>query len=280
MHINDLIHKDEPCFSSHQELSSEFNIERSFLQVLQLWSAIPCKWKRLLLGPGRQDLIVKPLIKAPDRSLLHISDVPAKKVYKPFFLVNSQKSLQAKWNETYPTNVEDPKEYWRQIYVFPFHATRESRLQSFQFKIMHRTIPCNRYQRNIRIRQDDNCSFCDPPVSDTLQHFFYSCPKAATFWHAVTQWLATQANFHILVSEKHFLLGVPKEIPQARMMNFIILLAKNFIFRQKLFNNANLELLHFLGELRNKLAVENFICTQAKKQYKFKQWNSIYKALG
>lgn len=174
----------------------------------------------------------------------------------------------------------DPKEQWKGIYTSPFHATRETKLQSFQFRITHRTIPCNRYLHNIRIRQDDNCSFCVPPVSDTLQHFFFSCPKSATFWTAVCLWLATQTDFHIAISEKEFMLGVQKEIPQSKQINLLVLLVKHFIFRQKLFYKANLDLTHFLRELKQKLAVEKYICTQEKRPAKFRQWARVYNALG
>lgn len=65
-----------------------------------------------------------------------------------------------------------------------------------------------------------------------------------------------------------------------RPMNFIVLLAKNFILRQKLFLNASLDLTHFLRELRQKLAMEKLISTQTNRPDKFHQWNAIYNALG
>lgn len=43
LHINNFIHKEEPRFSSHLEISAEFNISCSFLELLQLCSAIPCE---------------------------------------------------------------------------------------------------------------------------------------------------------------------------------------------------------------------------------------------
>lgn len=281
IHINDLIHREEPRFASHLELSAEYNLECSFLQLLQIRSAIPCKWKRLLLGARRQDLSPKPTIKLPDRSLLHVTEVTAKKVYRAI-LPNKLPKIpsQSKWAELYPMREEDQNKRWKQTYVFPYQATRETKLQSLQFRITHRTIPCNRYLRNIRIRQDDYCSFCDNPTPDTLQHFFFSCPRVTTFWCSLTSWLATQANFHLNITENHFMLGVPNTFPQARYINLLVLLVKNFILRQKLFHNASLDLSHFLRELRQKLAVEKFIYTQGKRPDKFKQWSAIYKALG
>lgn len=281
MCINDLLHRDEARFSSHEEISAEFNINCSFLQLLQLRSAIPCKWKRLLLGARTPDLELNPLIKASDGSTLQILEAPAKRIYAaiiPFKL--SKVTSQGKWNEIYPTEDANPKEYWKGIYTSAYRATRESKLQAFQYKIIHRTIPCNRYLHNIRIKQEDHCSFCIPHTTDSLQHFFFSCPITKTFWTSVCRWLAMEADFHINLDEKEFLFGVPSAEPNARSINYLALLAKHFIYRQKLFHRANMELTHFLRDLRNKLAVEKLISVQENKPGKFRRWSRIYSALG
>lgn len=279
--INDLLHKEEPRFSSHLEVSSEYNIQCSFLQILQLRSAIPCRWKRLLAGPRRQDLVLKPLIKAADNSTLQVSEAPAKRIYNailPYKL--PQISSQAKWDALYPSEAANSRDRWKGIYTSAFHATRESKLQAFQYRVIHRTIPCNRYLYNIKIKQDDHCPYCEPQATDTLQHFLFSCPKVSRFWNSVCRWLATQANFHITLTEQEFLFGVTKDVHQSRAINFLAITAKYFIYRQKLFHNSNLDLTHFLRELKGKLAVEKFISTQEKKPGKFRQWDRIYAALG
>lgn len=279
--INDLLHNDEPRFSSHLELSTEYNINCTFLQALQLRSAIPCKWKRLIQSKRTQDLIPKPSIKAADGTVLQIVDASAKRIYQailPFKL--PRVTSQGKWNEIYPTGEVNQKEKWEEVYTSPYKATRETKLQAFQYRVIHRTIPCNRLLHNIRIKQEDACSFCDPPISDTLQHFLFSCPKSADFWKSLCRWLATQANFHISLTEEEFMFGVPRALPQARSINFLTILTKHFIFRQKLFHNANLDLTHFLRELKMKLGIERFICRQENRPGKFKQWERIYKALG
>lgn len=76
------------------------------------------------------------------------------------------------------------------------------------------------------------------------------------------------------------MLGVPKEIPQSRSINLLVLLVKHFIFRQKLFYKANFDLTHFLRELKQKLGVEKYICTQESRPGKFRQWDKIYNVLG
>lgn len=47
--VNDLLHQTEPRFLSHEELSTEYGIPCTFLEVFQIRAAIPCHWKRLIV---------------------------------------------------------------------------------------------------------------------------------------------------------------------------------------------------------------------------------------
>lgn len=278
--INDLLHKTEGRFLSHTELSDRYGILCSFLQTLQIRSAIPCKWKRLLRGPARGELNLKPSIKSPDGRVLQISDSSAKRIYSailPFKLPAI--TSQAKWEAVYPRDVNE-HEFWEGVYTSPFRATKEPKLQAFQFRVIHRTIPCNRYLCNIRIKQVDTCTYCTPESSDTLQHFLFSCEKVRAFWQTICNWFAAEANFHINLTEREFILGVPKTTPDSQKLNFIAIFTKFFVYRQKLFHNANLEITHFLKELRAKLRVERYNYAQERKLHKFRPWEGIYKALG
>lgn len=49
--INDLLHEHLPPFLSLTELGNKYGIDVSFLDVLQIRSAIPALWKRKLVSP-------------------------------------------------------------------------------------------------------------------------------------------------------------------------------------------------------------------------------------
>lgn len=190
----------------------------------------------------------------PHRPLQHIEGTRPRQIYQAILLRKLPSvSSQKKWNNVYPTDQGVTTEYWKDIYVRPYHTTRDTKLQAFQFKLVHHTIPCNKYLCNIKIKQSDACSFCDPQAVDTLQHFFFSCSTVTTFWKAVCNWLASQADFHVNVDEREFLFGVPKGARQARAINFTLLFTKHFIYRQKRFCQGTLELTHYLRELKGKL---------------------------
>ena len=48
---------------------------------------------------------------------------------------------------------------WDKSYVLPFYCTKETKLQTFQFKLLHRKIATNDYLHRIGISLTDKCTF-------------------------------------------------------------------------------------------------------------------------
>lgn len=283
--INDLIHDREPRFLSHEEIAARYNVGCTFLNLYQLRAAIPSPWKRLIIGPKNQEQTLGPKIKRLENrmetSSLDISQVPSKRIYAFMLLFKTPAvASQKRWAEIFPDLIQEENRStaWQEIYLSPYHTSRDTKLQAFQYKLIHRIIPCNRYLHKIRIKETDTCTYCDE--SDTLQHFFWSCTAVEAFWHKIENWLACNANLHVTFHATQTLFGVPKTDTHAKVINFISLFAKHFIYRQRLFHAGELEIVHFLRELRNKLGIEKFICSKENKPKKFARWIKIYNAMG
>lgn len=152
------------------------------------------------------------------------------------------------------------------------------RRPNYKFRLLHRIISCNKFFSNIWIRQDDLCPNCQE--QDTLQHFFFQCSAVHDFWSKLSRWLHRNADFHLPLSLKEVLFGRPIAVPAVKVSNFIFLLSKFFIYWQRLFHGTDLNLVHFLMELRSKLKMEKFICELEGKPTKFNRWNTILTALG
>lgn len=160
-----------------------------------------------------------------------------------------------------------------------YRATRETKLQSLHFKIMNRVIPCNSYLKQLRIKASDECELCGQV--DTLVHFLFECPIVQTFWTAVCAWFGRIEDLALeSLSSKQFVIGAPRDVPKASAINFILMNIKFFIFRQRLFHNGNLDLLHWLREFKMKLLVERLICLSEGKMLRFRKWTSIFNAIG
>lgn len=180
MHINDLLPDSAPRFSSHTELTEKYGVSISFLDLLQIRSAIPCSWRRMITGCIRQEIIPKPTITTTEGNTLNVLGKSSKSLY--YSLVKIMKpsiTSQSRWNEVFPRAEEEQQEYWESIYKVPYKAVRDTKLQAFHFRVVHRFLPCNRFLCNIRIKREDKCSFC--PAVDTIEHFLFHCPLVVTF---------------------------------------------------------------------------------------------------
>lgn len=185
---------------------------------------------------------------------------------------------QERWNEIFPVNPENSAEVWADIYKAPYQAARDTKLQALHFRVVHRFLPCNKFLQNIRIRRDDNCDFCQQ--SDTIEHFLFLCPLVKKFWSDLTEWMDREADIQLYLSLKAYLFGIPTTMPQAKVVNFLLLLIKFFVYRQKLFHQGSLDVIHFLRELRLRLQVEKYLTTLEGKASAFAKWQRLYNALG
>lgn len=92
--------------------------------------------------------------------------------------------------------------------------------------------------------------------------------------------MVTEIGIQINISTRSFLFGIPVVRPQDKVVNFILLFVKFFIYRQKLFHQGHLPILQFLRELRSRLQVEKYITRLENKSDHFSPWLKIYDALG
>lgn len=159
-------------------------------------------------------------------------------------------------------------EEWREIYLRPFSTTRETRMQAFQYRLLHRVITCNTLLLRYKIKDHDCCARCSQ--SDTLEHFFHSCPVNRAFWKLLFAWTLVATGLDLRhLHLKEILLGVPNNHRGAKTINYILLTTRYFIHRQRLFHGGDLCLLHWIKELRGKLLTERNICRAEGKLNKF-----------
>ena len=100
-----------------------------------------------------------------------------------------------------------------------------------KYRLVQRILSTNTLLVKIKIQQDDKCSFCNS-VPETLIHLFWSCPLIQTFWQSLQELLRKECN-HI----RHIYFNVTEIIHDCNravdILNFIILLAKQYIYRMK-----------------------------------------------
>ena len=190
-------------------------------------------------------------------------------------------SCVEKWSEDYPEFKNAPDSIWPDIFKIPFSITRETKLQSFQYQIIHRLITCKKRLFNMMITDNPKCDFCND--IDDIRHFFLFCPKVNAFWNYFLQWWNKLTDIKIPFNFEHLeeciLFGFPIEGDVFEVLNYCILVAKFYIYRQRLFNNNDIDLFSFLVELKYKVKIEYSICKHNNTLDKFEKYLFLHEQL-
>jgi hypothetical protein len=77
---------------------------------------------------------------------------------------------------------------WKEIYCLPFITTKSSKLQWFQYRIIHRILGTNSLLYEINQKPNDKCSFCLEEV-EKIERIFWSCNKISKLWEDLNNWI-------------------------------------------------------------------------------------------
>ena len=120
-------------------------------------------------------------------------------------------------------------------YMVPFQSTKEGRLRSLQFKIIHHIYPTNILLHKMGIKNSDSCSFCGE--MDTYPHFFYRCHTLTTFWEYIESLICLITGNTISLNTNNVLFGLTGENISnkycLREANLLILLGKLAISKNR-----------------------------------------------
>ena len=147
------------------------------LRVISLIQAIPKEWKTKICNNKQNFKEIPSLsinINNVPKSVLTIQskmvywELMTEKIKPPTAIVT--------WLDLFPFL---EKLDWKGIFVLPFQLTKEPYLQTFQYKILNRSLNCNHNLTKWKIIQNDKCSYCEH--IDTLEHYLYYCPVSESF---------------------------------------------------------------------------------------------------
>ena len=120
---------------------------------------------------------------------------------------------------------------WKMILPLPFHIEHDTNLKWFQFRIIHRILGTNYLLNKMRLKQNDNCTFCNID-KETIKHLFWECEHVQYFWDMLETLLRDKCRFeNISFNAVDIILGNPKF---EGTLNKIVLWGKKFIYRYKM----------------------------------------------
>ena len=82
-------------------------------------------------------------------------------------------------------------------------------IQSQPFKLLHRYTNCNANLYKWKIIESPNCLDCG--CFDTIEHFYFECDKAKSFWTNICILITTITDINIDFTILEVLLGILQE---------------------------------------------------------------------
>ena len=176
-----------------------------------------------------------------------------------------------KWNQYYEGL------NWKIIFGACFASTSDVQLRWFQSRLLHRILPTQKYLHTFRIVDSPICNFC---VNDcqTLSHLFWECDFVNSFWNELLLFLhdkcphTAQFNF----DENLILFGVSEGIITDRVIDFLIIFAKFYIYKCKLQNTIP-QVHTFFKTLKTRYNTELYCSKITNNYHNFnQQWSQFY----
>ena len=157
----------------------------------------------------------------------------------------------SKWNLSFP----DIAESWNIIFRIPFTSVRESKIQYFQYRFLHRALGTNSLCHRMNLIENPSCTFCGNQ-NETLDHLFWECGITSNFILDVEQrFLGRQFVF----TKQDIFFGYTLLLKHP--YNFLIFYMKYYIFEKKI-NKGNPLIDEFLNKFKFHFRVEKYISEQ------------------
>jgi len=288
--IRDLI-DEYGCFLNHNQIYDKYKLKINYLDLLQVQKSIPKTWiyelknQTHILSNKQSDLTIKiNNINKP----IHL--IKCNEFY--WHIINQMNftdKSSSKWKKTINT-INNNNFNWEKIFSLSFNIIRETKVQSLQFRIIHKTIQCNEWLHKLTIKPSSICEFCNNSEIDTITHFFINCQICKTFWISLFQWWHNITKNTIKFNDNQIIhlimLGTPSilntiegKINDTYALDFVVLQAKYYIYTKKSNNNNNFDFYTFLPVLKTKINFEYSVLTNPNQANTKTKLSVIYNHL-
>ena len=148
----------------------------------------------------------------------------AKTIYNILNYNEDNATCIRKWTEK--LNIRFCKSEWKKVFSFIFKISKDSKIQWFQMRLIHRLLGTNHYLHTIGIKNSALCTFCKSE-DETIEHLFWTCPFSKTIFDD----LMIKTNILTSMEIKVVLFGLDEKLTAEE--HLIILFIKMYIFSCK-----------------------------------------------
>ena len=129
---------------------------------------------------------------------------------------------------------------WTSIWKCVYMVTKEPRVQTQQWKLMHNIWPTNILLYRMGRVTSVSCKYC-PGKKDYIEHFFCSCYCVLPLWRMVEHMCSGIENKIVKLKEQDILFGYHvNTLSRYRVQNQLILVGKLCISKYKFGNHPNI----------------------------------------
>ena len=255
------------------ELSVEYAFDAPWYEYQQLISAIPKTWPRLLktcetVPPWKPSLY--------DHLNSNVEKI-ARHVYHDLAeLRNPIDSLTKKLSKWIILTQEELSTAYRNIH----QLTNITKYRDFQYRLLCSDIHLNDRLFHWGIKSTNKCDYC--VRKQTVAHFFVDCPVIQTFFKHFCEFISVDIGYPASMCDltlKTILLNTLHPHP-SHLVNFLLLVAKNYIYCSKC-KNKNPRFRHYLHKI---LEIQKLEYYNAKNKNKLSRhtskWAPFFPTLG
>ena len=266
IYVGQLFAKDN--FVSYTEFKAKFpNAKVHFIMFEGLIKSIKVYIKKLKLRLSDeiyQYILDKPLVwKCMGKG-------GARHMYNCLVTHDSKIKCIEKWSEKFNDNIDCCK-----LFRHIRKATTDTYLRWFQYRLIYRLIPTQRFLFLRKIVSSAKCTFCDD-AEETIEHLFWDCSVTQKFWQDFMNWLNNNFDncVNLNLSKRLIILGCSPKVFTDPVVDLFLLVAKNHLFHSKIkMIKPNIEL--YVNTIKQRYSVEKQIAFSHNAQEAFfTKWNT------
>ena len=185
-------------FLPYETICQRYNLRFPFTRYMGIIDAISKRTKQILRQNEYEDIVF----------ITNHADMLKKKLTSRYFyhkFIECQQVTQniaAKWEEKLHIPVD--RKTICNIFKNIKTTTLCTKLRSFQFRLLHNSIPTNDKLFLWGITESDKCTFCNIET-ETIIHLIWDCPTAKHIWSQLTSWIKNVSNRTIKVTLKNII---------------------------------------------------------------------------
>ena len=265
---------------NYEVLTKKLSLRLSLLEYYGLRKAIPKQWLTTLHSKNlpHKTQIINEISVHINGTIKPINKIKNQEIYWELMSITAELPTSIPiWCDLFPFLSTYS---WENIFERTFSVSKESYLQSFQYKIINRIINCRYNLFKWKIIESPTCIYCPGKMIDTVEHHFVYCESSALFWQDLKSWLRHNLNITFRFTSCEILFGIPAfNNPNLLMVNHLLLQGKNYLNNKKS-KNEQLSFAAFLADLKYKTAALYDLYSNTKMKYKnFEPFKMINQAL-